>query len=345
MKKKISIKDVARIAGTGTTAVSRFFTGRGYLGEETRKKIEAAVRKTNFRINRAASLLKSRVSRQIAMIIPFGGNRDIYPRQFFMNEKFSAAMMESFRRDYELLLLPADLDTKAGLERFEKNLRTHDFSGALLLESIPASVLGLLKRMNIPYALSNFNHCYDPNGERFDYQAGEPNGVLTDYPDVIAQIFSFAGERGYTALGLTGFERTILGYPTLMKKQFAASGLRDLSVPLADFLNGKDQALQEARGGERALLVARSGSAVMSLHQRFRDRLGSDWGLMAFDPHPEFELLDPKPTYFEQDVNRIGAESVAVLIDLIEGKSGKNGLVPSRLIPAKIVERGTTRSN
>lgn len=336
---------MARLAGTGTTSVSRYFTGRGYLGEDTRKKIEAVVKKTNFRINRAASLLKSQESRQIAMIIPFGGTRDIYPRQFFMNQKFSAAMMESFRREYELLLLPADLDSPAGAERFEKTLRTHNFSGALLLEAIPASILALIRRMNIPYALSNFNDCYADPAEKFDYKEGEPNGVLTDYPGVIGEIFSFAKARGYTAIALAGFERNIFGYPELVRKQFSTFGFLDLSRPLSDFLAGKEKRIEGAENAGRVLFAARSGADVMAVHRSFHDRLSGDWGLLAFDPHPEFEFLDPKPSYFEQDVDRIGAESVALLIDLIEGKTGKNAVVPSRLIPAKIVERGTTGSN
>ncbi len=326
------------MAGTGTTAVSRFFTGRGYLGEETKKKIEEVVRKTNFRINRAASLLKSQITRQIAMIIPFGETADIYTRQYFMNEKFSAAMMETFRRDYELLLLPAHLSDEAGIGRFEKSLRLHNFSGALFFESVSARVLDFIRQIGIPYVLSNFNTCRDEEGRAVDFKEGEPNGVLTDYPGVLEMIFDFAKKGGYKTVTLWGFEGTVFDYETRLSALYHKSKSGNAGIWLKNLLN-KNHAGEGTKPSGRVLFAIRGKDQVLDFHRKFSSQLGKDWGLLAFDRHPEFELLRPSPSVISQEVERIGAESVSVLIGMIEEKKRK---VPSRIIPARILERGTT---
>ncbi len=64
-----SITDVAQLAGVSTATVSRVLSGRGYVSEEARVKVAAAVKKLGYRPNRVAKSLREQVSRVIGLII------------------------------------------------------------------------------------------------------------------------------------------------------------------------------------------------------------------------------------------------------------------------------------
>lgn len=65
-----SLKDVARIAGVTVTTVSRVLNNRGYIGEETKKKVYAAMQELNYQPNRIARSLQSSRSDIFAILVP-----------------------------------------------------------------------------------------------------------------------------------------------------------------------------------------------------------------------------------------------------------------------------------
>lgn len=67
MNKSITIKDVAKLAGVGTSSVSRFYNG-GYVSDVTKKKIEAAIEELNYQPNLVAKALKGKSS-ELAVIV------------------------------------------------------------------------------------------------------------------------------------------------------------------------------------------------------------------------------------------------------------------------------------
>ncbi|CAM4202609.1 LacI family DNA-binding transcriptional regulator [Lacicoccus alkaliphilus] len=68
--KRITIKDVAEHAGVSTSTVSQYINGRySYMGEETKRRIEASVRELGYRPNFMARNLKKRSTRTIGIIV------------------------------------------------------------------------------------------------------------------------------------------------------------------------------------------------------------------------------------------------------------------------------------
>ena len=65
-----SLKDVARIAGVTVTTVSRVLNNRGYIGEETKRKVYAAMQELNYQPNRIARSLQSSHSDILAILVP-----------------------------------------------------------------------------------------------------------------------------------------------------------------------------------------------------------------------------------------------------------------------------------
>ena len=66
----VSLKDVAALSGVSPATVSRAINNPGMVDPETRKTIQAAMKKLNYRPNLVARGLRTRNSRQIALIVP-----------------------------------------------------------------------------------------------------------------------------------------------------------------------------------------------------------------------------------------------------------------------------------
>ena len=65
-----SIRDVARKANVGPATVSRVLNNSGYVSEETRRKIEDAMRELNYTPNELARNLFHKKSGIIAILVP-----------------------------------------------------------------------------------------------------------------------------------------------------------------------------------------------------------------------------------------------------------------------------------
>lgn len=66
----VTIKDIARRAGAGISTVSRVVNNSGYVGVETRKRIEEAILDLNYRPNAGARAMRSGHSNLIGILVP-----------------------------------------------------------------------------------------------------------------------------------------------------------------------------------------------------------------------------------------------------------------------------------
>lgn len=64
------IKDVAKKAGVGVGTVSRMLNDSGYVADETRKKIEIAMKELNYTPNELARNLYHKRTGIIAVLVP-----------------------------------------------------------------------------------------------------------------------------------------------------------------------------------------------------------------------------------------------------------------------------------
>lgn len=70
MKKKVTIKDIAKLAGVSTTTVSHFLNGNySKMSEQTRNKIKNIIKITGYRPNNIAVSLATSTSNTIGVVI------------------------------------------------------------------------------------------------------------------------------------------------------------------------------------------------------------------------------------------------------------------------------------
>lgn len=66
----VTMKDIAKRAGVSPITVSRVVNNSGYVGAETRERVEMAIRDLNYVPNLVASSLRSRQSDLLALVLP-----------------------------------------------------------------------------------------------------------------------------------------------------------------------------------------------------------------------------------------------------------------------------------
>lgn len=91
------MKDVARLAGVSVATVSRVMNNTVRVDEATRARVEAAIRKTNFRPNLVARGLRSKSGNLIGLIVP-----EVAHESFSYFLHFTEASVE--RRGYNLII-------------------------------------------------------------------------------------------------------------------------------------------------------------------------------------------------------------------------------------------------
>ncbi|BDA65693.1 LacI family DNA-binding transcriptional regulator [Actinomyces capricornis] len=68
-----TLVDVARAAGVSVTTVSRVLNDRGYLSQETRRRVAQAIAELNYRPNQVARALHGKSTQSIGLIVPTVG--------------------------------------------------------------------------------------------------------------------------------------------------------------------------------------------------------------------------------------------------------------------------------
>lgn len=86
---KVKLGDVAKVAGVSPTTVSRVINNRGYISEETRKKVEKAMKDLNYYPNEIARSLYTNRTYFIGLILPTINNPFFSELALYIENQFT----------------------------------------------------------------------------------------------------------------------------------------------------------------------------------------------------------------------------------------------------------------
>ena len=92
-----TLKDVARETGLTVSTVSRVLNNRGYISEETRQNVYAAMKKLNYRPNEVARSLSKQSTNTIGVIVP-------HIKHPYFAELISNLENEAYKRKHKIML-------------------------------------------------------------------------------------------------------------------------------------------------------------------------------------------------------------------------------------------------
>ena len=127
MSKKLTSIDIARLAGVSQTSVSLVLRNKweGRIRKETADKILKVCEENNYRVNRAAALLKSGKSRNIALVVPDSENP-------FFSHILHSLRQETIAEGYECMLVETE-NSNTWYDFIENSILSNEISYAISL--------------------------------------------------------------------------------------------------------------------------------------------------------------------------------------------------------------------
>lgn len=209
---RVRIEDVAEAANVSMKTVSRVLNHEPNVSEETRRRVEAAVEKLQYRPNPSARTLAGRRSYLIAMLYD-------NPSSNYLMEVELGALDACQSQHYNMMLAPLVYDAKDIVAKVEALIAQSRLDGVLLTPPITddPELLKRLDELDIPYASVSPKEEY----RRIGVVVDEERAVI----EMIGHLASLGHRRiahikGHAAHGASGWR--LAGY----REGLARAGLR-----------------------------------------------------------------------------------------------------------------------
>lgn len=330
--KRITLNDVALLAGVSSQTVSRVVNNHPYVSEETRRRVLTAISKLNYHPNRAARSLATRRSCTLGVVsydIAFYG-----PAQMVMNIERTAK-----RRGYTVSLATIDSMTLDDVRQAVLDVGGDAMDGLLFIapvvgvtyddlvrvaETVPFVQIDTALSAKVPSVVIDQRHG-SQLATRHLIDLGhraiaEISGPLAWYG---AQARHTSWRDTLLAAGLAA-ELSVEGDWTARSGYEAAGRLLDAGASFTALVVGNDQMALGALAAlrERGLSVP------------------DDVSIVGFDDVPEAAFFNPPLTTIRQNFAALGEQSVEYLITLIENPGTP---VHQRVLYPQFIERQSTR--
>ncbi|KAI4448570.1 HTH-type transcriptional regulator MalR [Eubacterium plexicaudatum ASF492] len=165
-EKKLTMEDVAKELGVSKTTVSRAVSGKGRIGEETRKRVLEYIEQHNYKPNQAAGEPVHNRTYNIGMVLQTDMLTSELP---FFPKALKGIGETAEKEEYNVIMTLVDSNDFSGLVRVIEN---HKVDGMILMRTLqddqPAA---MLKKSGIPFVtigLSDDPQIYQVDNDHVD---------------------------------------------------------------------------------------------------------------------------------------------------------------------------------
>ena len=311
-----SIYDVARESGVSVFTVSAVVNKKTHVGKRLRERVEAAIRKLNYRPNLIARSLAKRRTHTIGMIVPDIANP-------FFPMVVRGAEDAAQKHGYNLLLCNSD-DILDKEERAVELLLSQRVDGILLTkaaEDFRPSVWQMIKEVDIPFVLVMRTYPKLTN-----------DAVITDDYHGAYEAVCHLARAGRRRIGLISGPLKISNAKERWRGFHDALKAEGLACDSKLVIEG-DYRIESGFRGGHALLSYRPDGVYVANHLmtigllKAAEEMGlscpEDFGLVSFDDYPWLSIFRPRLTTVELPKHQLGSEAAELLIRRITGDTSK----------------------
>jgi LacI family transcriptional regulator len=322
--KSASIYDVARESAVSVFTVSAVVNNKSHVGKKLRERVEAAIRKLNYRPNLVARSLAKQRTHTIGMIVPDIANP-------FFPMVVRGAEDAAQKHGYNLLLCNSD-DNLDKEERAVELLLSKRVDGILLTkaaEDFRPSLRQMIKEVDIPFVLVMRT-----------YPKLTKDAVISDDYQGAYEAVCHLARAGRRRIGL------ISGPLKVSNAKARWQGFHDALKAMGllyepELVIEGDYRIESGFRGGHSLLSQRPDGIYVANHLmtigllKAADEMGlrcpEDFGLVSFDDYPWLSIFRPRLTTVELPKHQLGSEAAELLIKRIAGNRDK--AVVRKLLP------------
>lgn len=204
---KLTIKDIAKMAGVSKTVVSFVINNKPGVNAETRKKVNEIIQKTNFKPSMSSRRLIYQKSFNISIVI----RKDSSPFSNLFYFEIAQGLLEK-SKEFGYNIVFTDISETNGKILLPDIIVQRDTDGIIFLQDTEAAILNKMDQMGIPYivvdAHSYNNHftCISADYELSAYTAAM-HLVENGHRDIAFICSSFVSNF-YTQV-FSGFRRAL----------------------------------------------------------------------------------------------------------------------------------------
>jgi LacI family transcriptional regulator len=302
------MRDVAKKAGVSVATVSRVLNEKGYIKEETRIKVLAAIEETNFKPNIVARSLFKKQSKTIGLIVPDINNP-------FFPQLARAVEDVTNQSDYTVILCNSDDDLQKELGYFE--LLQQKFVAGIIVVS--NKIEGKhLKGLNFPIvALDRELDRTIPNVTCDNYEGAKKatQHLLECGCKKIAHIKGpdknlNAEERN------RGFRDVLTEVNSYQEDRVVSASFTLESAKQATFrLLSEHPEIDGIFAGSDVMAIG-----VMKAAEKMGYSIPNDLMVIGFDGIQFGEMVTPELTTVAQPIYQMGNTAAKMLMNMIDGK-------------------------
>ena len=326
----VTMKDVAELAGVSLITVSRVVNKSGYVGEATRKKVEAAIDQLNYVPNMLASNLRSQQSDILALVLPDITNS-------FWTSIARGVEDEAWAQGYSVFICNTDNDPEKE-DIYIQRLMQRRVEGVLLVPTPARATEGQIERLKQHGAKFVVIH------RRLDSMIA--NVVRSDGEGAARALTWELMEAGRTRLSFVGLART--DSSSLDRLKGFRDALRRAGREVDEDLIRFGDSVKEPHGGRvvaellagpnrpDGILLANSRIAISGLRaiEQAGLRVPEDITVAAFHDISAMDPYAPKLISAVQPSYRMGQLAARRVMEMRSGSEGpfKEIILESRIV-------------
>lgn len=323
MKNRVTLSDVARMAGVSPSIVSYVINGKKTVRKETYERIQKAIEELDYHPNLQASSLKTNCSMNVGVIVSDLNN-------LFFVDMLRGLEKELFKKNYYALLCNSNNDVSIENQHL-KRLASRQIDG-LILMGIGQSDYTELKKMRIPIlSIDRYINDKIPFIHTDNYAGGK---MATEY------ILSKGRKRIlYIGWGKHSFSiERYEGYVAAMKEHGQEAEIRSIYVlENGDFEKQLKENLPPT--AEFDACYCCNDYIALALQNVLLGqgiRIPDDVAVVGYDDIAPASTSSPKLTTVSQPTYQMGKLSADIIVKMIQGETIEN---PDILLKTELVLR------
>lgn len=298
----MTIKDIAKIAGVSKSTVSRYLNN-GYVSEENKKKISAAITKTGYRTNVFARGLKTNRSQLIAVVIPR------------LNSYTSVATLEGMnavfmKNNYQMVVMPKDKVEEDELTYIRK-LTTQGFDAIVVMaHAVTDEHVELAESTTTPILFLGQDHVAIQTMNLDNYAMGQQVAKYVNTLSTKSALYISVSESDHSV--------------GVCRKQGL---LENIKIPVRTLISGFNRQdayevmKKEAHSIKFDTLIAATDNLAIGAIQYLHEQgytIPEDIKVIGIGNYDIGELITPSLSTLAVDYQRFGENSALTVLDMID---------------------------
>ena len=333
--KKMTIKEIAEIAGVSKSTVSRAIDGNPRISEETRSKIFDIIQKYGYTPNTAARNLARNKTNAIGIVMPHGES-GIYAATFFQ-EALKGICNTVSNNNYDVLITAGNPTEPEAIKRL---ISTSRVDGIILLRSkLRDTNIELMLRTGFPFVLigscKEYGNIYSIDNDNISAASALTEHILQRGKRKIAFIGGVEGSI-VTVNRLEGYKNKLTEYGLPVRDEYIY--VHEFSEKHGYESMKKLMSLPDRPDGVITVDDTMCMGAMKYLEE-INACVPGDMAVACFNDSAYTRFSRPSITTVTVDSYQLGSSAAEMLIDVLNNKQVDLGC---RYIDYKILEREST---